>query len=114
MLVKPAPGLVMRDPVTRQFVPEGGLEVSPDDLYWARALRDGDVVDATAAKPVEGVEITDEPLAGAGEGTQIPTKDQVTGEDIPPAVHASELGALAEPHPDAPDAHPSSEEGHEQ
>jgi hypothetical protein len=44
MLVFPAPGLRVRDPATRAFVPDDGLEVSETDLIWARLIRDGDVV----------------------------------------------------------------------
>ena len=60
MLVKPAPGLVVRDPRTKLLLPEEGLEVSADDLDFNRLLRDGDVVlggsgaaapDSTAVKP---------------------------------------------------------------
>lgn len=43
--VKPAPGKMIRDPVTQQFVdPDKGLRVDPSDTYWRRRLRDGDVV----------------------------------------------------------------------
>jgi hypothetical protein len=47
MLVKPAPGLKVRDPVKKDFLPETGRTVSDTDLYWNRRLRDGDVVLAT-------------------------------------------------------------------
>lgn len=47
--VKPAAGLVVRDPHTRQALPEGGAPVDTSDLYWARRLNDGDVV--RAAEP---------------------------------------------------------------
>jgi hypothetical protein len=49
MLVFPAPGLRVRDPATRAFVPDDGLEVSDTDLLWARLIRDGDVVTQKAA-----------------------------------------------------------------
>lgn len=48
--VKPAPGLVVRDPVTRQALPPEGGEV-PDTTYWRRRLADGDVQPSTAATP---------------------------------------------------------------
>jgi hypothetical protein len=44
MYVKPAAGLRVIDPVRKQFMPDDGMEVSEFDLYWARRLRDGDVV----------------------------------------------------------------------
>lgn len=44
MLVKPAAGLKVRDPVKKDFLPETGRTVSDTDLYWNRRLRDGDVV----------------------------------------------------------------------
>ena len=46
MLVKPAPGLKVRDPATMQLVPDTGLDVSETDVFWARALRDGDVLES--------------------------------------------------------------------
>ncbi|WP_374572528.1 DUF2635 domain-containing protein [Phenylobacterium sp.] len=53
MLVKPAPGLLVRDPRTLQLIPAEGVEVSPTDLYWSRALRDGDVVEVRGMKAVK-------------------------------------------------------------
>jgi hypothetical protein len=44
MLVKPAPGLKIRDPELKDLLPEEGREVSNDNMYWHRRLRDGDVV----------------------------------------------------------------------
>lgn len=57
MFVKPSPGVLLRDPVTKQLlsaspidgiettvVPAEGLSVDDNDLYWARRLRDGDAV----------------------------------------------------------------------
>jgi hypothetical protein len=44
MIVKPAPGLKVRHPVTKQFLPPEGLEVPDDDIFWTRAKNDGDVV----------------------------------------------------------------------
>jgi hypothetical protein len=46
MFVKPAPGLRVRHPETRQHVPEAGIEVPDTDTYWTRRLQDGDVVPA--------------------------------------------------------------------
>ena len=50
MRVKPAPPRMVRDPLTRQLLPEEGREV-PDNQFWRRRLRDGDVVPMTAAAP---------------------------------------------------------------
>jgi hypothetical protein len=52
MIVKPAPGLKVRHPVTKQLLPPEGIEVPEDDIFWTRVLNDGDVVraDNTAAK----------------------------------------------------------------
>lgn len=57
MLIKAATGALVRDPVTKLPLPnEGGdedpVEVSDTDLFWARMLRDGDVVPCKrTAKP---------------------------------------------------------------
>ena len=45
MFVKPKAGLFVRDPATREPLPEAGREV-PEDQYWMRRLADGDVVEA--------------------------------------------------------------------
>lgn len=50
MFVKPAPGLVIRDPDLRDLLPDAGREV-PDSGYWQRRLRDGDVI--AAAPPAD-------------------------------------------------------------
>jgi hypothetical protein len=48
MFIKPAPGLVVRDPVTKTLIKTDQVfEVDPGDLYWNRLLRDGDVVVVT-------------------------------------------------------------------
>ena len=47
MLVKPAPGVKVRDPVSKLLIPESGIEVPDTSIYWARRFADGDVV----AKP---------------------------------------------------------------
>lgn len=57
MFVKPAPGLLLRDPVTKQLlsaapvegtktmvVPSEGMRVDDNDMFWRRRLRDGDAV----------------------------------------------------------------------
>jgi hypothetical protein len=64
MFVKPAPGLLLRDPVTKQLlsaapvegvkttvVPADGMQVGDHDLYWVRRIRDGDAVVVTSEAP---------------------------------------------------------------
>ena len=52
MRVKPAPGLVIRDPETQEVLPAAGAVV-PRSGFWLRRLQDGDVVEAApAAKTV--------------------------------------------------------------
>lgn len=70
------------------------------DISTAAAAADATVTTTTAAAAgateIAGVEVTDAPLAGTGQATQLPTTDLVTGEPIPPAVPAEQLGAPAE------------------
>lgn len=59
MIVKPAPGLKVRHPVTKQFLPPEGIEVPDGDIFWTRVANDGDVVvespaPATAMKKAGG------------------------------------------------------------
>lgn len=51
MFVKPAPGIKLRDPETKQFIPESGQEVGEFDLYWIRRINDGDAIRVTAETP---------------------------------------------------------------
>ena len=49
MRIKPASGLKVRDHLTRQLLPEDGIDVAdvdgnPVHPYWQRLLRDKDVV----------------------------------------------------------------------
>ena len=53
MFVKPAAGFVVRDPANAEPLPADGREV-PDNEYWQRRLRDGDVVPAKPAAPKKG------------------------------------------------------------
>lgn len=48
MYIKPRPGLNVFDPVRKQFMPQEGMPVDENDLYWASRLRDGDVVKTEA------------------------------------------------------------------
>lgn len=43
MIVKPKPGLIVRDPDTRQELPPEGRDV-PSSTWWMRRLKSGDVV----------------------------------------------------------------------
>jgi hypothetical protein len=43
IFVRPAPGIAIRDPATRQLLPETGARVA-DTNYWRRRLAAGDVV----------------------------------------------------------------------
>lgn len=60
MYVKPASGLVIRDPQAKDFLPFEGREVTDPDFYWTRLLNDGDVVLATppAAQAAPADEVT--------------------------------------------------------
>lgn len=41
--IYPAAGLKTRDPVSKRLVPETGLDIDPNNLYWARRIADGSV-----------------------------------------------------------------------
>ena len=43
MFVKPAPGRLVRDPVSKRPLPAEGAEV-PENTYWIRRLACGDVI----------------------------------------------------------------------
>lgn len=47
MFVKPAPGLRVRDPLSRLHLPDEGKDV-PENSYWLRRVRAGDVVRSEA------------------------------------------------------------------
>lgn len=49
--LKPAPGIQVRHPDTRQFLAAEGEEVDLSS-YWVRRKNAGDVVEFTPAKPV--------------------------------------------------------------
>jgi hypothetical protein len=65
MFVKPAPGLVIRDPDLLDLLPADGRAV-PDSGYWQRRVRDGDVVEAPPIDTSSVVEATtdNQPLKG--------------------------------------------------
>ncbi|WP_288935520.1 DUF2635 domain-containing protein [uncultured Sphingomonas sp.] len=47
MIVDPAPGALVRDPVTSHVITTG-TEINEHAPYWSRLLADGDVVPAAA------------------------------------------------------------------
>jgi hypothetical protein len=61
MRVKPRSGLKVRDPLTRMHLPDEGGDV-PDDSFWRRRLRSGDVelLEDRAAEPA-GTVLVEEP-----------------------------------------------------
>jgi hypothetical protein len=54
MKVVPAEGRAVRDPTSGALVPPEGRDVNEHNLYWARRLRDGDVVPADPPATEEG------------------------------------------------------------
>ena len=63
--IKPAAGLVVRDPITRQPLASDG-EARALDTYWSRRLLDGDVhLVAPAATASKAVTATTQPAAKA-------------------------------------------------
>ncbi len=43
MRIAPAPGVKVRDPITKRYLPAEGAEV-PESAYWMRRLRAAEVV----------------------------------------------------------------------
>ncbi len=58
MFVKPAPGIKVRDPISRIHIPETGKEV-PESSYWIRALANKDVVACAPPSVVDVKQIPD-------------------------------------------------------
>jgi len=48
MRIVSAPDRLVRDPATRRVVDTDPITINPTDVYWARLLADGDVVEAPA------------------------------------------------------------------
>jgi hypothetical protein len=44
MRIKAAPGLKVRHPENKQLLPDEGIDVPDDDIFWTKVLNDGDVV----------------------------------------------------------------------
>ncbi|MEX3635955.1 DUF2635 domain-containing protein [Paraburkholderia sp. BR14320] len=51
MRVKPAPGLCVRDPLTKQLLPPEGIDVPDDSIFWTKMLNDRDVVQVFSPAP---------------------------------------------------------------
>lgn len=50
LFIKPADGLIIRDPVSYQVLPPEGKKVKPS-LFWRRRLKEGAVYEAQEPKP---------------------------------------------------------------
>lgn len=50
IFIRPAPGLKVRDPVTKQHLREDGEE-KPRSTYWLRRLAKGEVIEGKHAAP---------------------------------------------------------------
>lgn len=55
MFVRAAPGLKIRDPLTKLFIPDEGCEVV-ESPYWTRALLVGDVDVVVPVEPSKEIE----------------------------------------------------------
>jgi hypothetical protein len=65
MKAKPAPGRAVRDPRSMTLLTEEGRDVDERDPFWARRLRDKDIVEATGGD--EGVNLPSRRTAPAKE-----------------------------------------------
>ncbi|MCO7569371.1 DUF2635 domain-containing protein [Pseudomonas chlororaphis] len=65
MRIYPAPGLLVRDPVKKDFLPVTGREVPDGGSYWTRRLSCGD---ATLTGPEEQVSSTPKPESRPASG----------------------------------------------
>jgi hypothetical protein len=72
MLVKPASGLKVRDPVKKDYLPVDGREVPDTSIYWTRRIQFGDVVlvDPETPAPAKSVskDTSAKPVPAAIEG----------------------------------------------
>jgi hypothetical protein len=75
--VKPAPGLLVRDDVSKVRLPAEGREV-PETSYWVRRLRCGDVVLASPPAPPAPIAVSPDPVLQSG---QIPDSDSAPSEE---------------------------------
>jgi len=67
MLVDPAPGALVRDPVTKLAI-AAGADVDPNEPYWARALADGDLLPVETPEAGDAAEPDEAPKSSARRG----------------------------------------------
>lgn len=65
MRVKPAPGLSVRDPLTKRLLTEEGIEVPDGSILWTKMLNDGDVFTEYGSPPPVPT-----PYAGKGDDAE--------------------------------------------
>lgn len=53
MYVYPKPGVLTRDPVKKDLLPESGRAVADMDPFWLRRIADGDVLKGTPPPPAK-------------------------------------------------------------
>lgn len=72
MRIYPSPGLIVRDPVKRDALPDTGREVPDDDIYWLRRLACGDATVTPATSPAVQPPATkvEKPTVTVGSDTQ--------------------------------------------
>jgi hypothetical protein len=63
MFVKPAPGLKVRDPVKKDYLPVSGRNVPDTSIYWTRRVQFGDVVIETPPAAVSAKSASKESAA---------------------------------------------------
>ena len=69
MRIYPTAGLLVRDPVKRDFLPAEGREVPDGDLYWSRRLNFADATTRPPARIAEAVDSTSHKPAKAPAGS---------------------------------------------
>jgi hypothetical protein len=74
MHIKPRPGFIVRDPYSREPLPEGGAE-KPDTPYWRRRAATGDVV---IVKPDEDASSASTPTEPETDPAPAPKKPRRT------------------------------------
>lgn len=51
MFVIPQPGMRVRDPVKKDYLPDAGREIGEMSAYWRRRVSDGDATSQDAPPP---------------------------------------------------------------
>ena len=74
MFVKPAPGLKVREPLSHRLLEEAGRHV-PENGFWMRRVRDGDVIRVETDEEREAREAA-ESAAAAAEEERTPKADE--------------------------------------